>query len=222
MGINSIRPKRPLLRMFNWGVVLSILYLLVISCAPKKTKSDIDIEFVQDTLHLGYTYWWPESGPFIGNCGDELSLVFAGNIVQLDDPSDDPGPLYTAQKGIVALEKVFKIKDLGENSYANQKFMTADCFFDSGLSVGDTVLVFCYDYEGKYSIPGKTSILKISSFEDETIKSIKAYIDADENPLAIRTDIELWEQQSLGHKLEMIIECRNELKSLENQMRQTE
>ena len=194
------------------NIMICSLVVLTASCElVKKSKSDIEVVFTQDTLDVGYTYWWPESGPFIGGCGDELSLVFSGIIAELREPTDDAGPLYVSQKGIVELNKVFKIKELGERSYANQKFFSSDCFHESGLKVGDTVLVICFDYEDEYSIPGKEAILKISSFEDPLIKSIKKYINAEQDPTKIKKDVGLWATQGHGRALEDIITCKEEL-----------
>ena len=197
----------------NLRTVFLCGFLISISSCEigKKSKSDIEIVFSQDTLNVGYTYWWPESGPFIGNCGEELSLVFSGVITKLDRPSTEAGPLYTSQKGTIAVNKVFKIKEIGEKTYASQGFVGTDCFFESGLKEKDSVLVFCYDYEDDYSIPGKDCIVKIDGFENPLVQSIRKYIDSDDNPLVLKNDIGLWATYGYGRALESSIECREEV-----------
>ncbi len=180
----------------------------MISCTNKKSKSDIEIVFTQDTLQLGYTYWWNKAGPFIGNCGEELALVFEGVITTMKEPTNDPGPLYTAQKGLIEIEKVYKIKDLEDRTFKGQKIIGTDCFYESGLAVGDQVLVFCYEYEGEYTIPGKNSIIKIEAFDFETIASARAYIDADQDPKAIKNDIVVWKKHGLDKDLIQILDCK--------------
>jgi len=192
--------------LFALFLVLHSMY----SCnRSKQTQSDIVIEFTQDTLNVGYTYWWPESGPFIGKCGDELSLVFSGTITDILEPTDEAGPLYNSQRGYIQIDRVFKKKELEAKSYTNQQFFVSDCFDGLELEKDDPVLVFCYDYENDLSIPGGQSILKIDSLDDPLITSIKRYIDADQNPSKIKKDMKLWAKYGLDDALERMIECHN-------------
>ena len=196
------------------GLLFILLTLFVTSCdLAKKSKSDIEVDFMLDTLDVGYTYWWPEAGPFIGNCGQELSLVFSGTIKELKAPTNEAGPLYTPQRGAITIEQVFKIKNIGENTYKGQRFFTTDCFNGSGLGTGDKVLVVCYDFEDAYTIPGPGSILKIDDFDDDAVTSIRKYIDTDENPKKIEKDIGLWATYGHGRALEDLIACRDEIEN---------
>lgn len=193
-----------------YPIIISLLFTCSACNNKKNTKSDIDIEFAQDTLEVGYTYWWPESGPFIGQCGEELALVFSGTITEIMPTTDEAGPLYNSQKGYIHINQVYKIKDLAHNTYANQQFFVSDCFDGLNLKKDDQVLVFCYDYENDLSIPGNKSILKIDSFDDPLISSIKKYIDADQNALKLTKDLQLWKKVGLDENLSQIIECAKE------------
>lgn len=202
------------IRSFLW---VFIVMVCLHACSTKKTKSDIDVLFTPDTLNIGYTYWWPQSGPFIGNCGDELSLVIEGTIVALKEPNNDPGPLYTSQEGSIEIENVFQIKDLAENTYSGEKFMTTDCFDGLDLTLGDKVLVFCHNYEGNYTIAGFKSILKISDFGDGLVASIRKYIDNDQNPIFLKKDMSLWASHGLKEDLQQVIDCNEEMAAISSQ-----
>ena len=196
------------LRSGSFNLSMLGCLFLIVSCDLVKTpKSNIEISFTQDTLNVGYTYWWPQSGPFIGDCGEELSLVFSGIVTYLGEPTDAAGPLYTSKKGVISIEKMLKIKTLEHNSYANQKFFSSDCFYGLDISVGDTVLVVCYDYEGRYSIPGGKSIIEVSSVEDPLIKSVKKYIDSKQNPKKIMGDSIVWASVQLMADLKQLVNC---------------
>ena len=186
----------------NKSITLLFIILVVFTAcnSRKKTKSDLEIEFVQDTLEVGFTYWWPESGPFIGPCGDEFSLVFSGTITDIQEPTEEAGPLYTSQKGYIQIDRVFKTKE---------HFFASDCFDGLELKKEDPVLVFCYDYENDLSIPGGQSILKIASLDDPLITSIKRYINTDQNPSKIKKDMKLWAKHGLDDALERMIQCHN-------------
>lgn len=189
-------------------LTLFILFFSLYSCNKSKpTKSDLEIAFTQDTLAVGYTYWWPETGPFLGLCGDELSLVFSGTVTEILEPTDEAGPLYTSQKGYIRIDRVFKVKELGPNTYANQQYFVSDCFDGLDLKKDDHVLVFCYDYEKDLSIPGRKSIVRINTLDDPLITSIKKYIDGDQNPKKIKMDMKLWGEYGLDGPLRRILEC---------------
>lgn len=193
-------------------LICATTIILLSACnSRKKGKSDIDIVFTADTLSVGYTYWWPESGPFIGECGTEFSLVFRGVVTELAKPTDAAGPLYTSQNGIIKIEQLYKIKGLEEAKYTNQNYFKSDCFNGLDLKVGDAVLVTCYDYEDSYTIPGGNSILKIDGAEDPIIPSIKKYIDKDQNPIKIRKDVKLWKKYNLDTDLQKQINCKKEM-----------
>ncbi|MFC4095928.1 hypothetical protein [Euzebyella saccharophila] len=189
-------------------IILFCFTLFLGSCKEKRQKSDLEITFSQDTLHLGYTYWWDESGPFIGYCGTPHTLIAMGSIVQMDAPNDDAGPLYTSQKGSIQLEKVFLINNPKKNAYHQHGYLNTDCFYKSGLKIGDKVLVFCYEYDDELIIPGQESIIPIGDWNHPLVNSTKTFIDKDENPLKIEKDTTLWEAYGHGTSLKRIIECR--------------
>ncbi len=172
------------------------------------TKMNQPISTVDDTLRVGYTYWWPQSGPFIGNCGDKYALVFLGTIQHIDDPVQNDDMLYTSQRGIIDIDEVLTSRTLKKNRYDKQKFFVSDYFYEEDVKQGDRVLVFCYEYEDNYSIPGGKSMLKIKEDNDPVLESIKRYILSGQNALELKKDVALWKNYGLEAEVKQVIECR--------------
>ncbi len=193
------------------GVSVLLLYL---GCAQNHKKEGIvpiskQINTSTDTLHVGYTYWWPQSGPFIGKCGHEYSLVFLGTVSDLKDSDTLNFKTHTLQQeGSIRIIELLYSKKLEKQEYNGQQYFSSDCFYQTSVTTGDTVLVFCYDYEQYYSIPGGKSILKVSGFDDPIIQSIKEYIKAGQNPLVIEKDRSLWDERGFCEDLNQIINCK--------------
>ncbi|WP_299220259.1 hypothetical protein [uncultured Aquimarina sp.] len=191
-------------------LLISTITVTFLGCNQSKHKSKhgLKVSYTADTLKVAYTYWWPQSGPFIGMCGQRYAMVFTGVITKIDISEKEPEALYTSQKGIIEIEQILTVRHLEKKKYDNQRFFSSDCFYEQGLKEGDKVVVFCYEYEDYYSIPGKKSIIKIKNDNDPIIKSIKKYIETDQNPLAIKDDIELWKKYDLDENLTQIIQCK--------------
>ena len=165
----------------------------------------------QDTFKLGYTYWWPQSGPFLGYCGEPYSLVFLGTVVALQEEQIEEH--YVAQKGMIKVDSVLFSKKLQMNSYHNQKLISTDAFYQANIEEGDQILVCCYAYEDNYVHPGGKSILKIEGIHDPKVKSLITYIQSGQDPRSIKGDINLWEEAQLGYDLRQIITCKEEMDS---------
>ncbi len=190
------------------GVLILLLYL---SCAQNHKKEGtvpISKQISTDTLRVSHTYWWPQSGPFIGMCGNEYSLVFFGTVSHLKDPDTLSFKLHSIQEGSIRIIELLYSKKLEKQEYNGEQYFSSDCFYQTGVTTGDTVLVFCYDYEQYYSIPGRKSILKVSGLDDPIIRSIKEYIKAGQNPFAIKKDQSLWNKRGFSEDLNRIIECK--------------
>ena len=84
----------------------------------------------KDALNVGYTYWWPQSGPFIGNCGQKYSLVFLGEIKKIEPPAEDSTRLYTSQRGFISIDRVLTVRPLKRHPFEKQTIFTS---------------IFCYD-----------------------------------------------------------------------------
>lgn len=190
-------------------VIFSFLFCST-SYAQKKeidVKRDQSTPTVSDTLKVGYTYWWPQSGPFIGHCGDKYALVFLGTIQHIDKPIEDDDRAYTSQKGSIKIDEVLTSRGLKKNVYDKQKFFVSDYFYNQGVKKGDQVLVFCYEYEDNYSIPGGKSMLKIEDSNDPVVQSIKRYIQSGQNALELKKDVVLWKNHGLEADVKQVIAC---------------
>ena len=162
-----------------------------------------------EILDVGFTYWWHSAGPFIGLCGSEYSFVFLGTVMNIKDAYvEDQAYLFKSKSGIVKIDQILKLKAVEKETFTMQKYFESDCFYKSGLVPGDQVIVFCYEYEGFYCIPGRQSLLKIQGESDPKVKSIRSYIMSNQNPVAIEKDLDLWEQVGFGDALRQALECK--------------
>ncbi|WP_299435731.1 hypothetical protein [uncultured Aquimarina sp.] len=189
-----------------------LLCFFSLSCNYNKSRnsesekiSSIETK-LRDTLTIGYTYWWLQSGPFIGNCGEKYSLVVLGTIDEIYKKTEQER--YVSQTGIIKIDEVLIAGNLENKTYQEEEFIASDCFNQVDVKKGDKVIVFFYEYEGSISIPGGKSILKINGRSDPKIQSIKKYIQSDQNPLSIEEDLHLWEEIGLGSELTQIISCK--------------
>ncbi|WP_299259301.1 hypothetical protein [uncultured Aquimarina sp.] len=193
----------------NKTLLVCLLCFCGIACNSQSVNSE-KISGIQtkakDTLKVSYTYWWPQNGPFIGNCGEKYSLVFLGTINEIYEKIEQQQ--YTSQIGVIRIDEVLIKEELKDTRYEEEVYFTSDCFAQVDVKKGDKVIVFCYEYEGSNTIPGGKSILKIDGQSDSRVQSIKKYIQSDQNPLSIEDDLQIWNQIQLGSELEQIISCK--------------
>lgn len=197
---------------FRYLLIILFISFHLFSCIRTDTPSKLDTyeSSYNDTIDVGFTYWWNNSGPFIGACGEHYSLAFTGVIKQVDTPIIDSSLLYIPQKGVVKIHTILKANKNFNKEYTGKKHFTSDCFYKSNATKGDTVIVFCYEYEDSVCIPGPRSIIKIRGFDDPLVNSIKNYIQQDENPIVLKGDMELWKSKGFEHELRQIITCAEE------------
>lgn len=195
--------------LITLGFMLSVLVFYGQSNSVKQNAKKVLVqEFNTDTLGVAYTYWRPKSGPFIGMCGDIYALVFLGVVTEIESSNKETTLLDTAQKGCIKIEEVLKTRMLLKQGYHEEGYFRSDCFYDARLKRGDKVIVYCYEYEGFYAIPGVNSIIKINGFDDPIVASTKTYIASGQNPIKIKKDIALWDKKGFGSALKAIIECK--------------
>lgn len=194
--------------MYHKLVAIVIFILLFFSTSYAQKKEVNTPIYSLDTLKVGYTYWWSQSGPFIGHCGDAYALVFLGTIRHIDNPVENDDMLYTSQRGIIDIDEVLTSRILKKNRYSKQKLFVSDYFYEQDVKEGDRVLVFCYEYEDNYSIPGGKSMLKIKGNDDPILQSIKRYILSGQNALELKKDVTLWKKHGLEAEVKQVVACK--------------
>lgn len=163
---------------------------------------------IDDTLHVGYTYWWNSSEPIMGIYGREYALIFSGVVTEIspyDDYYDEDhvdDVIYDSQFGAIEIVEVLHSKKLKEVHMEGPKFFTSDCFYNSGLNKGDSVLVFCFEYEDRYAIPGYRSIVKLDNMNDPFLRLIQLYVKNNLNREVILSHLDIWKNKGLVYNME--------------------
>ncbi len=204
--------KKPVKIMKTLELIYFIFVLICLNaCNGDNSKSSFAAGS-RDTLFAAYTYWWPAGGPFIGLCGDPYSLVFTGTVSSIEEiTATEKADKIVPKKGTITIKEMLYKSDPKDAKnpikFHSQKYFSSDCFYGKQFKKGDKVLVFVYSYEGEYSIP-PNSILKLNSFEEAAVGSIKTYIKNSQNPLSIKDDLKIWKEYGFDEALEQLIECK--------------
>jgi len=163
---------------------------------------------IDDTLHVGYTYWWNSSEPIMGIYGMEYALIFRGVVTEIspydgyygDEHEDEV--IYDSQFGTIEIMKVLHSKKLKDASLEGRKHFTSDCFYNSGIKKGDSVLVFCFEYEDRYAIPGHRSIVKLENMNDPFLHLIQLYVKNNLDREIILNHLDIWKNKGLVYNIE--------------------
>lgn len=192
---------------------IGILTVLIIGLTDSFTLSEstsvshVDSKENIDTLRVGYTYWWPQSSPFINPCGGGHSLVLYGEIADMQEPIFDEDRLYTPQTGVIKIIDVLYLSEGKQQHYNAEEMMVTDCFYEAGLDTGQQVMVFCYEYEDYFSIPGKECIVPISGPTDNVLLSMLKYYTAEKDVKEILESSEHWEEKGYSLEMKMLGAC---------------
>jgi hypothetical protein len=196
---------------------IKFILILCIWIAPAYSAKE-GISNFSDTLDVGYTYWWPGGGPFLGLCGSSYSMVFTAKVLEIQKtgpafPPQSQDTLYVPQIGILKFNEIIysEAPDPGPKAepvqvFSQQSFFRSDCFFGSNLKPGDLVLGFVYSYEGNYSIPSG-SLLKLSHYDHPVVKSIRKYIKNNQDPFSIEQDSLIYREFGFEHSLKQVLNC---------------
>ncbi len=186
---------------------LTYILLIILHFATSTVEAMTSTSTSTDTLDVAYTYWWSEAGPFIGLCGDKYALVVVGEITTINSASETQNDGHVKQEGVIKIHEVMVNQQLPKQSYQHEQFLKSDGFYDSKLTIGDKVIMFCYAYEGRLAMPGAGAIVKIEQQDDPRLSSIKKYIKSDQNALTIKDDVSIWEEVGHGKALIKILAC---------------
>ena len=192
-------------------VFIATCFLFILTFFRQTDKEEKVVQSNVNTLHVGFSYWWSGSGPFPGLCAKKYALAFVGEVSDISPPTPfkEGLQLYTPQDGVIEILEILSQEKLEKQAYTNQKYFQSYCFNRlPDIKKGDTVIVFCHDYYGRYTLTGRIPIVKITGKNDPVLLSIKKYIKNAYNPLVIKDDIALWEEKGLGDDLRQIIECK--------------
>lgn len=168
----------------------------------------------KDTLRIGYTYWWNSSEPIQGVFGNSYALIFSGLVKEIipHDDGYEEDIIYDSQYGTIEVMEILHHKNLEKapngdwSTNKGRRYMTTDCFYNSGLKEGDKVLVFCFEYEGAYVIPGYRCIVKLDSWEDPFHDLITSYVEEGLNKDFILNFKETWIKKGLLYDIDKALE----------------
>ena len=197
-------------------VIISSFFLLFLLSHQQEGKTTDKISHINDTLNVGYTYWWPYSGPFLFNCNpkQDYAFIFTGTVKRIDPYAVDTTILYDAQYGVIEIKKVIYAAHCKRQPYQKQRYFKTDCFYKLGIKEGDHVLVTCYLYENGYAIPGGKSILKIKKTKGKAHKSMYTLIHRPEK--VNYKDSLFWAQYQLKEAFLNAASCELAKKSRKN------
>ncbi|MBU1219127.1 hypothetical protein KKF34_19250 [Myxococcota bacterium] len=134
-------------------------------------------------------------------------MIFTGTVKSIDAPDPSIHNLYISKKGQITIENILFLRKTKKSNYLNQNIFQSDCFSSFKGKVNDKVLVFLYEYEGKYSIAGDKSIIIIPSYEDNLVSVINKYIKT-LDPIDIKDEILTLAKYGLGDDFKRILQCR--------------
>ena len=198
------------------GLALGAFVFFLIACEQIQEKKDQNpiqqsIQEIkpekEELLDVGYTFWWPHSGPFIGLCGTPYAFVFKGTVIEIADTISVGHLEVKKQNGKIEIQVFMALEQPDKQKYTGQKYFTSDCFYGLDLKVGDKVMGFCYEYEGYFAIPGGKSLLKIDHWNDPLVRAIGQYLENGRNPYSVSDQMELWEKYDLVEDLKRNMEC---------------